>query len=662
VDRTEVSEASTGPTDEEIIELLEEAGYDIVTEEEAREDERGPAGRSTPVADPDLAEASGFLPGTLLPDSYEQTAPEGYFEITVDIETTPDFTVSMLHTDSQTRLIKTHRLSSIGYDDLYVTEELEGKLVFRLRFPEAGTYEVKIFAPKESGTYWPAFEYRVEVRRGLGKIDYYHKVIYELLEEENEKLLDVIRDRHRAPFVVSDSSGTTPLLEASAEGNTQVVDYIFDYDPESFQNAYKKDLAAVNGRDPKGRTPLIRAAAAGHTEIVRTLLKENAAAFIADDTGRTALDYARQNGDREISGILEEYPVLPSEYSAEDLVGSWRGVLTTQATLSRVGTSSLYMCDLEIKRGQEGLTAEGIITGNVKADDARRLLSGERPDVELFENRKQCAVFQEFDIFMSGKDIAVIGRESDYIFNNPEYPRDDVPRFKLVGALSDGGIYHGYTDGDKKNMFYLEKRNVGVKSGSSEIERGKTVTVRSDLFPGITYSCYVPRNLDGSRPASLLIFGLPGDTEANPLSPVTAEELGWIAVGSHGENFDAPFIIADLKDKFRIPDGRIFLAGFSKTVKINNILTAGMSPLLGGVIDMGGYYTGGVFAADYGVPVFFIMGTDDHINGEHFKNHLPRLNELYGDRVRGRLFEAGHSWWAPELHAEAMRWLDGMSR
>ena len=201
-DVSEKPDISSDMSDEEVIELVEELGFDLAEESEISPPPEQTDRSTAALVDGELAGAAGFLPDTLSSLGAEVTSEDGYFKLTVDIEKSPDFLVSLFDIDSKERLLEYMTQGTFGYDDYYITEERDDTVSFYFRFPEQGPYRVWILGPEESGVYSPVFEYRVDVDKGLGKNDFYHKVIDDLLEEGNAELLDSFRSRRGAPFVV----------------------------------------------------------------------------------------------------------------------------------------------------------------------------------------------------------------------------------------------------------------------------------------------------------------------------------------------------------------------------------------------------------------------------------------------------------------------------
>ncbi len=119
----------------------------------------------------------------------------------------------------------------------------------------------------------------------------------------------------------------TPLMKASINGHIQAVKKLLSKGAEvdltdkggysammlaASNNFYNiVSLLVTQGADinrvelTNGWTSLIWAAKRGHVETVKVLLKNNADISIRDNSGNTALDYARQNNITSLIVLLE---------------------------------------------------------------------------------------------------------------------------------------------------------------------------------------------------------------------------------------------------------------------------------------------------------------------------------------------------------------------
>ncbi|MDD8014239.1 MAG: ankyrin repeat domain-containing protein [Acidobacteriota bacterium] len=91
------------------------------------------------------------------------------------------------------------------------------------------------------------------------------------------------------------TDGTGILLWAVGYGYTEVV-----------RELVKAGTRIDDPIDRFGQTPLMQAARTGKTEIIRTVLELGAKINAKDREGKTALDYAKENGHAEIAEILNQ--------------------------------------------------------------------------------------------------------------------------------------------------------------------------------------------------------------------------------------------------------------------------------------------------------------------------------------------------------------------
>lgn len=85
----------------------------------------------------------------------------------------------------------------------------------------------------------------------------------------------------------------TPLIQASATGNTQAVNFLLETD------------ADLEARDHLGRTALIHAVKNGHVRVVEMLVDAGADIEAQDDTGTSALRYANRVKNAEMLDALQ---------------------------------------------------------------------------------------------------------------------------------------------------------------------------------------------------------------------------------------------------------------------------------------------------------------------------------------------------------------------
>ena len=88
------------------------------------------------------------------------------------------------------------------------------------------------------------------------------------------------------------------LLQAIEENNVKLVLALLD------SSIFGGEIADVNCKDDTGKTPLMHAAENGRVEIVEILLENDAYIDDKDNTGKTALMYAAENGHVKIVEML----------------------------------------------------------------------------------------------------------------------------------------------------------------------------------------------------------------------------------------------------------------------------------------------------------------------------------------------------------------------
>ena len=99
-----------------------------------------------------------------------------------------------------------------------------------------------------------------------------------------------------ADLEITDSDNTSALIWAVRSGDLATVEFLFN-----------QNRAWRNHQDKNGRTALIHAAALGLPDIVNWLLEANVDANVSDTEGKSALDYALDNGHAQVVAHLRAY-------------------------------------------------------------------------------------------------------------------------------------------------------------------------------------------------------------------------------------------------------------------------------------------------------------------------------------------------------------------
>ncbi len=150
--------------------------------------------------------------------------------------------------------------------------------------------------------------------------------LLELAEQGDLNGLDALLARHRQPDA-RDSCEWTPLMKAALHGHEAIVARLLDAGAKvdaidkggytavmlaaSNNHAKVVDLLLKRGamadhqETTKGWTALIWAAKQGHAAAVATLLAHHADRTLKDFDGKTAADWAREDGHAEVLNLLQ---------------------------------------------------------------------------------------------------------------------------------------------------------------------------------------------------------------------------------------------------------------------------------------------------------------------------------------------------------------------
>ena len=126
----------------------------------------------------------------------------------------------------------------------------------------------------------------------LDKPDYDGKTALILAAYDgNEEIVELLIE-NKAEVNIVDEDGRTALIYAIYDGNEDIVHLLIEND------------AKVNVIDNDGMTPLIYAIFEGNNEIVELLIQNRADLFVSDNDGRTALIWASMEGHEKIARLI----------------------------------------------------------------------------------------------------------------------------------------------------------------------------------------------------------------------------------------------------------------------------------------------------------------------------------------------------------------------
>jgi hypothetical protein len=113
------------------------------------------------------------------------------------------------------------------------------------------------------------------------------------------KIMDKLIKAGANPYITSQgkNSGNSPLLIAAWDGAIDVIKFIVEH---------SKLQCSLNQADNNGFTPLIKACIKGHEDIVDYLIMKKVDCHIRDRKNKLALDYAIENGYKNIIKLLQE--------------------------------------------------------------------------------------------------------------------------------------------------------------------------------------------------------------------------------------------------------------------------------------------------------------------------------------------------------------------
>jgi hypothetical protein len=527
-----------------------------------------------------------------------------------------------------------------------------GEVSLTTYFPGQGAYllTVWVWEGSVSANRGAVYYYYVDASGGYAsRTEVYASRIEESLAA-GEADMDTRYLGLRGHPAVIDSGGRTPLHCATEHGWKRAMDWLLG------TQRLGKDLDL---QDNAGVTPLMLAAASGDAVAVRTLIDAGAAGYPVSDEGKTVADYAKTGGSAEAAALIAKISAPVSEKDLATLGGVWEGtILAAQPRFVDKG----YACRLTARRVGKKFIADAVLGYGLTRADMALVERGKAAEIKGFN---KAVLESKFDIFLQGKKVYGVERRQKTVLKGVF---DPVP-LRFAAELTDDGYLVGLSklEDPWSNCFFM-KPLTPIARRPSDVPVGKTVKLTCRAAPEFHYNCYLPVSYDPSRPAPVLVFDGAGGNAA-PLSPAAAEELGWISVGlvessntieeAQGEfrcEACAVAVLVDLQERFSVDTTRFYFGGSSGGTIRSHIHAAIHGKMTAGVIDIA---RGMADSPLKGIPTFYIQGRKDVPD---FIDDFPSLKADVGGIVELREHPGGHLWWFPEFHAEAMRWLDGLSR
>ena len=410
-----------------------------------------------------------------------------------------------------------------------------------------------------------------------------------------------------------------------------------------------EDRVLLNNVDPQGRSALMLAAGEDDAATIKLLLDSGAYPFLTDSAGKTASDYAAENGNAAAAALLP-----PEKNDSAAVEGDWRGTLLCPETFTDRG----YDLRLSIRREGDRLLGESLMTAGVLAKEYPLVQAGKSADIV---GHDKAVLKGRYDVYVYGGRLYAFSRGLEVVRKGVF---DPLP-YGFSGRLSGSSRILGL-DSVPEGMAPVVLERVGLATPIKplSIKRGEVVKLECADAPRFHYYCYLPKSYDPKRPAPLLVFDGAGGN-AKPLSTSTAEELGWISVGLVESSNDIEedsgvyacevcmaAALSDIRQRFAVDPDRLYLGGSSGGAQRS--LRRARVYRCAGVIEIIGGFCDPIYD---GVPVFCIEGEKDNL-GSRLIARYPELKADYGDLLELKSHPGGHDWWQPKLHAEAMRWID----
>jgi tetratricopeptide (TPR) repeat protein len=202
-----------------------------------------------------------------------------------------------------------------------------------------------------------------------------------------------------------------------------------------------------------------------------------------------------------------------------------------------------------------------------------------------------------------------------------------------------------------------------------ELPRGRIVEkVVCKDSPGQAYALYLPTGYTPERrwPILYAFDDRWHGKEVAELFQRAAESYGWIVVSSWNTASDGPLepnvaasraLWADTHARFRLDDGRVYVAGLSGTVRLSCLLALAAPGTVSGVIGASAGYPVGV-EPKQGDPITFFGTYGDRDFNYYEVRNLDGKLAAAGLAHRVEPFAGGHQWPPEELAAHAVGWME----
>ena len=329
--------------------------------------------------------------------------------------------------------------------------------------------------------------------------------------------------------------------------------------------------------------------------------------------------------------------------------------------------------DLVIRRTAMGLVGHDRIRKCLTRDEAEQVRKKSLKPGDV--HRRAWVAEQKFKISIDGDTVMMKGYAAKMLFApDPEqtYHADELTlTYKAPGVLTGRWNSPGETN---SGPIRLAKEGALDTPPPLALAKGK---VHVDLQPvdggPYHYRLYLPNSYDHSKPTPVLINLSPGGN-AGPLSTKAAEKHGWIMVGlkensngadwavSRGNTMTAMF---DCMRRFNVDRKRFYFSGLSGGSRRTASNISVYPDFAAGAICIGAGYLydgdGTYYIPRLDKPIFFITGTNDRV----VKDEVIRFHKeavVQGRVTKIATHTQGHSWGPPNLHEEAIDWLEYIAK